>query len=66
MHIQLNGEAYALSETLSVAGLIEHLQLAGRRVAVELNFEIVPRSQYETTLLKENDSVEIVHAIGGG
>ena len=66
MHIQLNGEAYALSETLSVAGLIEHLQLAGRRVAVELNFEIVPRSQYETTLLKENDSIEIVHAIGGG
>ena len=66
MHIQLNGEAYALSETLSVAGLLEHLQLAGRRVAVELNFEIVPRSQYETTLLKENDSVEIVHAIGGG
>ena len=66
MHIQLNGEAYALSETLSVAGLLEHLQLAGRRVAVELNFEIVPRSQYESTLLKENDSVEIVHAIGGG
>lgn len=66
MHIQLNGEAYALSETLSVAGLIEHLQLAGRRVAVELNFEIVPRSQYEATLIKENDSVEIVHAIGGG
>ncbi|MDY0205859.1 MAG: sulfur carrier protein ThiS [Pseudomonas sp.] len=66
MHIQLNGEAYPLSESLSVAGLIEHLQLAGRRVAVELNFEIVPRSQYETTLLKENDSVEIVHAIGGG
>ena len=66
MHIQLNGEAYALSETLSVAGLIEHLQLAGRRVAVELNFEIVPRSLYETTLLKEGDTLEIVHAIGGG
>ncbi len=66
MHIQLNGEAYALSETLSVAGLIEHLQLAGRRVAVELNFEIVPRSLYETTLLKEGDALEIVHAIGGG
>ena len=66
MHIQLNGEAYALSETLSVAGLLEHLQLAGRRVAVELNFEIVPRSLYETTLLKEGDVLEIVHAIGGG
>ncbi len=66
MHIQLNGEAYALSETLSVAGLLEHLQLAGRRVAVELNFEIVPRSLYETTLLKEGDMLEVVHAIGGG
>ena len=66
MHIQLNGEAYALSETLNVAGLLEHLQLAGRRVAVELNFEIVPRSLYETTLLKEGDALEIVHAIGGG
>ena len=66
MHIQLNGEAYALSETLSVTGLLEHLQLAGRRVAVELNFEIVPRSVYESTTLKEGDAVEIVHAIGGG
>ena len=66
MHIQLNGETYALSETLSVAGLIEHLQLAGRRVAVELNFEIVPRSMYATTPIKEGDALEIVHAIGGG
>lgn len=66
MHIQLNGEAYTLSAELSVEGLIEHLQLAGRRVAVELNFEIVPRSQYAVTLVKEGDVVEIVQAIGGG
>ena len=66
MHIQLNGELYTLENVQSVAGLLEHLQLAGRRVAVELNFEIVPRSKYESTLLKENDSIEIVHAIGGG
>lgn len=66
MHIQLNGETYALSATLSVAALLEHLQLAGRRVAVELNFEIVPRSLYETTLVKQDDVVEVVHAIGGG
>ncbi|QEY57909.1 sulfur carrier protein ThiS [Pseudomonas sp. C27(2019)] len=66
MHIQLNGETYPLSESLSVAGLIEHLQLAGRRVAVELNFEIVPRSLYESTQLKDGDVIEVVHAIGGG
>ena len=41
MHIQLNGELYTLENVQSVAGLLEHLQLAGRRVAVELNFEIV-------------------------
>ena len=66
MHIQLNGETYALSGPLSVAGLLEHLQLAGRRVAVELHFEIVPRSPYETTHLKDGAALEVVHAIGGG
>ena len=66
MHIQLNGETYTLSDTLSVTALLEHLQLAGRRVAVELNLEIVPRSLYETTLVKEGDAIEVVHAIGGG
>ena len=61
MHIQLNGELYTLENVQS-----EHLQLAGRRVAVELNFEIVPRNVYETTFIKDGDAVEIVHAIGGG
>lgn len=49
-----------------MTALLEHLQLAGRRVAVELNLEIVPRSLYETTLVKEGDAIEVVHAIGGG
>lgn len=66
MHIQLNGENYALGNIQSVAALLAHLQLAERRVAVELNLEIVPRSSYETTRLKAGDSIEVVHAIGGG
>lgn len=66
MHIQLNGENYALSKALNVSALLDELQLAGRRVAVELNQEIVPRSRYESTELKTGDSVEVVHAIGGG
>ncbi|MBP8202657.1 MAG: sulfur carrier protein ThiS [Pseudomonas sp.] len=66
MHIQLNGEAVELPQDETVAGLISRLDLAGRRVAVELNLDIVPRSQHATTVLREGDQVEVVHAIGGG
>lgn len=66
MRIQLNGEPFELPEGHSVAALLERLDLAGRRVAVELNLDIVPRSQHATTALKEGDQVEVVQAIGGG
>ncbi|TBU75058.1 sulfur carrier protein ThiS [Pseudomonas daroniae] len=66
MHIQLNGEPLELPEGASVADLIERLELAGRRVAVERNLDIVPRSQYTSTALAEGDRLEVVHAIGGG
>ena len=66
MHIQLNGEALELPEATTVAGLIEHLELTGKRLAVELNEDIVPRSQHPKTTLNEGDRVEVVHAIGGG
>jgi sulfur carrier protein len=66
MHIQLNGETFELADGETVAGLISRLDLAGRRVAVELNLDIVPRSQHATTALREGDQVEVVHAIGGG
>lgn len=66
MRIQLNGEAYELDEPASVADLLQRLELAGRRVAVELNLEIVPRSAHATTRLQDGDRVEVVHAIGGG
>ncbi|HLA30144.1 MAG TPA: sulfur carrier protein ThiS, partial [Pseudomonas sp.] len=58
--------AFELPEDETVAGLIGRLDLAGRRVAVELNLDIVPRSQHATTALREGDRVEVVHAIGGG
>lgn len=66
MHISLNGK---LSETLpaaTIAVLIEQLQLEGKRLAVEVNEEVVPRSRYAQYRLSEGDRVEIVHAIGGG
>ncbi|MOA44651.1 Sulfur carrier protein ThiS [compost metagenome] len=66
MRIQLNGEAVELPEGQSVADLLAGLDLGGRRVAVELNLDIVPRSQHADTLLREGDRVEVVHAIGGG
>lgn len=66
MQIQVNGEPYQLPDAQSVADLLQRLELTGRRVAVELNMEIVPRSQHATTLLAEGDQVEVVHAIGGG
>lgn len=67
MQIQLNGETLTLEpDTHSVAELVESLGLGGRRIAVEVNEEIVPRSQHGSTRLGEGDRVEVVHAIGGG
>ncbi|MDF3933033.1 sulfur carrier protein ThiS [Pseudomonas citronellolis] len=66
MLIQLNGEPYELPDGQSVAHLLERMELVGRRVAVELNLDIVPRSQHAATALKEGDQVEVVQAIGGG
>ncbi|MFI8480293.1 sulfur carrier protein ThiS [Pseudomonas sp. NPDC078700] len=66
MRIQLNGEPLELADGQTVAGLIAQLDLTGRRVAVELNLDIVPRSQHVSTVLSEGDRIEVVHAIGGG
>ncbi|MDF2641397.1 MAG: thiS [Pseudomonas sp.] len=66
MRIQLNGESFELADGDTVSALLTRLDLVGRRVAVELNLDIVPRSQHESTVLSEGDQVEVVHAIGGG
>lgn len=66
MHIQLNGEPFELSDGASVADLLVRLDAVGKRVAVELNLDIVPRSQHVSTVLRDGDQLEVVHAIGGG
>ena len=66
MQIILNGEAVDIPDALSVAQLIEHLALGQRRVAVELNREIVPKSRHAETPVSAGDVVELVTAIGGG
>lgn len=64
--ITLNGEHRRVMHGASVALLVESLGLDRRKVAVERNREIVPRSRYEATILATSDHIEIVHFIGGG
>ena len=66
MNIQLNGNIQQFDNNLTAAQLVEKLGLQGRRIAMEVNQEILPRSNYESYQLKENDQVEIIHAVGGG
>ncbi len=66
MQIQVNGEMLQVLDGITLTGLIEQLELGEKRIAVELNLEIIPRSEHVETVLKESDRVEIVHAIGGG
>jgi len=66
MEILLNGATHALPEACTVAQLIDALGYTGKRVAVERNGEIVPRSAHAHTALTNNDRVEIVVAVGGG
>ncbi len=66
MQIQVNGEMLQVQDSLTLTGLVEQLELVGKRIAIELNLEIIPRSEHAETVLKDADRVEIVHAIGGG
>jgi len=64
--LTVNGETRDLPEGTKLAGLIALIGLDTRKVAVELNREIVPRSTYGAVLLQPGDALEIVHFIGGG
>ena len=64
--ISVNGATRALEGARTVAALVHALALEGKRIAVELNGEIVPRSRYGDTPLRAGDRVEIVGAVGGG
>jgi sulfur carrier protein len=66
IRLTLNGETRQFPHPLSMGQLLEHLELAGKRVAVERNGEIVPRSQFEVVELSDGDALEIVVAVGGG
>lgn len=66
MDIVLNGASRSLATTLTVLELLQAEGLGERRVAVEVNGEIVPRGRHGERALREGDRVEIVHALGGG
>ena len=66
LRIHLNGESRVLPRGADIIALLDHEGLAGRRVAVEVNGEIVPRGSHAGHVLHEGDRVEIVHALGGG
>ncbi|MFT6029825.1 MAG: sulfur carrier protein [Oleiphilaceae bacterium] len=66
MNITLNGDAFELDKGSKLIDLIAHLDLAGKRYAIEVNEEIIVRSEHETFAISTGDCVEVVQAIGGG
>lgn len=66
IEIQLNGQSQQIAPDTTVAALLEQHGWAQRRVAVECNGQIVPKSQHPLTALRAGDRLEVVHAIGGG
>ena len=66
MHIQVNGEQRTLADGLTVGGLLTELDIRPDRVAVELNLNILDRSEFDGRSLQEGDRIEIISFIGGG
>jgi sulfur carrier protein len=66
IEVTVNGSAHRFEQPLELAALLARLELSGRKIAVEKNGEIVPRSAHGTTLLADGDRLEIVAAVGGG
>ncbi len=66
MNVTINGETHQINEPTSVADILVKLDLSGKRIAVELNKEILPYDQFASYLVQDQDRLEIVHAIGGG
>ena len=64
--ISVNGEKTEIAEGLTIAQLLEELNIRPGRVVIELNRDIVSREAYGSAILKEGDALEIVHFVGGG
>jgi thiamine biosynthesis protein ThiS len=66
MTITLNGDPHEIPGPLSVSALLEQLEIDARRVAVELNLDVVKKTAYDSSVINEGDAVEIVNFVGGG
>lgn len=66
MEIIVNGEQRDVAENTTAEQLVNDMDITGKRIAMEVNLEIVPRSTYAEHQFKAGDRVEIVHAVGGG
>jgi thiamine biosynthesis protein ThiS len=64
--ITINGESREIPDGLNVAELLDNIGMASDRVAIERNFEILPRGEWQRTAVQPNDNFEIVHFVGGG
>ena len=66
LELTINGEKRKISESHNLADLVQELDIQAPNFAMALNQQVIPRSKYESTAIKENDQIEIVHAVGGG
>ncbi len=66
MKLMVNGDEIEIKDSATVKDLIIHLSLTEKRLAVEVNECIISKSRHNSTLLTANDTIEIIHAIGGG
>ena len=66
MRVYLNGESKEVSESLTLADLVNELELPAQRIAVELNRTVIRRSEWVNTKITDDDRIEIVHFVGGG
>jgi thiamine biosynthesis protein ThiS len=66
MLLIINGDSREFADGLTVSALVDELAMRGDRLAIELNRDIVPRTRWTETTLKDGDKLEIVHFVGGG
>ena len=64
--IQLNGKEQLLQQPLTLKELLEEIRIQNRAIAVAVNSEVIPRSEFEKVLVRDKDQIEVIHAVGGG
>ncbi len=66
MNIILNGKQFSIDKKMSIKDILVQNNIGGKNIVVEVNKEIISKSQWDQTILKENDQIEIITAVGGG